>query len=259
VKFTPDGGVVRIGLARVSDFVDVTVRDNGQGISPDFLPHVFEAFRQADGSTTRAHGGLGLGLSIVKHLVEAHGGMVQADSAGPGHGATFVVRFPIDPACAALAQHHLPPSNAVAPHVESASLDGLHILVIDDDEESRLMVAEHLEGRGAVVLVAPSAADAYDVLRRERVDGLLADIAMPGEDGYTFIRRIRAGLLPESTRVPAAALTALTRKEDRQLALDAGFEMHIAKPVEPDALVSAVAALVRNKATSLVSPQAGRS
>ena len=240
-------------LTRVAECVEIQVRDTGQGIAAEFLPHVFEPFRQADGSTTRVHGGLGLGLSIVKRLVEAHDGTIGVDSAGLGHGATFIVRFPIDPVCATLSHHPVAPlQDGARPAPEL--LHGLHVLIVDDDEESRLVVAEHLQGCGAVVLTAASAADVYDVLRHEHVDGLLADIAMPGEDGYTFIRQIRAGLLPTSAWVPAAALTALTRKEDQQLALDAGFQMHIAKPVNPEALVAAVAMLTRKKPDSLALP-----
>jgi signal transduction histidine kinase/ActR/RegA family two-component response regulator len=246
VKFTPGGGAVHVQLTRVQDSVEIHVRDTGQGMSAEFLPYIFEPFRQADGSTTRAHGGLGLGLSIVKHLVEAHGGRVEAQSAGAGEGAAFIARFPIDPACAG--QTHRPvalPRAALS--VEAPSLDNVRVLVVDDDEESRLVVAEHLQRSNGVVFTAASAADAFDVLRRERVDVLLADIAMPGEDGYALIRRVRAGVVPASALIPAAAVTAFAREEDRRLALRAGFQMHLAKPVDPDYLVAAVASLARKK------------
>jgi len=253
VKFTPDSGTVHVQLKRVHDCVEVQVRDTGQGMSAEFLPYIFEPFRQADGSTTRVHGGLGLGLSIVKHLVEAHGGSVEAQSAGVGQGATVIARFPIDPACAN--ESDRPVARAIsAVSVETLSLDNVRVLVVDDDEESRLVVAEHLRRCRGVVFTATSAADAYDVLRRERVDVLLADIAMPGEDGYTLIRRVREGVVPTSASIPAAAITAFAREEDRLLAVRAGFQMHLAKPVDPDGLVAAVASLARRKRPEMAAP-----
>ena len=253
VKFTPDSGTVHVQLKRVQDCVEIQVRDTGQGMSADFLPYIFEPFRQADGSTTRVHGGLGLGLSIVKHLVEAHGGSVEAQSAGVGQGATVIARFPIDPACAN--DSHRPVARAIsAVAVETLSLDNVRVLVVDDDEESRLVVAEHLRRCHGVVFTATSAADAYDVLRRERIDVLLADIAMPGEDGYTLIRRVREGVVPVSASIPAAAITAFAREEDRLLAVRAGFQMHLAKPVDPDGLVAAVASLARRKRPEMAEP-----
>jgi len=246
IKFTPASGTVHVQLTRVQDCVEIQVRDAGQGISADFLPYTFEPFRQADGSTTRVHGGLGLGLSIVKHLVEAHGGTVEARSAGVGQGATFIARFPIDPACAT--ELHQPVARATSVLAgQTPSLDNVRVLVVDDDEESRLVVAEHLQRCNGVVFTATSAADAYDLLRRERIDVLLADIAMPGEDGYALIRRVREGLVPGSASIPAAAITAFAREEDRLLAVRAGFQMHLAKPVDPDCLVAAVASLARRK------------
>jgi len=243
LKFTPRGGSVVVQLSRSSDYVELQVRDSGQGIAAEFLPHVFEPFRQADGSTTRAHGGLGLGLSIVKRLVDAHHGTIIAASPGLGRGATFIVRLPTDAAPTRSAHPAVVPSVSV--QVETPSLDDLSVLVVDDDEESRFVVAEHLASQGAKVLGAASAAEAYDVLRRERVDVLLADIAMPEEDGYTLIRRVRDGLVPAYSSIPAAALTAFAREDDRQRALRAGFQMHLVKPVDADALFAAVAMLGR--------------
>ncbi len=255
VKFTPSGGTIVVQLQRVGDSAELQVRDTGQGISAEFIPYVFEPFRQGDGSTTRVHGGLGLGLSIVKHLVEAHGGMVWAESGGAGQGATFIVRLPLDPAYSAAPPLDAGRARAGAEHGSAAGLSGLRVLVVDDDEGSRLVVAEHLDHHGAVPLVAASAAEAYDVLRRERVDVLLADIAMPGEDGYMLVRRLRSGFVPGLASLPAAALTAFAREDDRTLAMRAGFHMHLAKPVDPEALAAAVATLARMKRAPASLPQ----
>jgi signal transduction histidine kinase len=241
VKFTPAGGCVRLTLSRSGGAAQIEIADTGQGIAPDFLPCVFEAFRQGDASTTRSHGGLGLGLSIVKHLVDAHGGTVAAESAGPGHGATFMVRIPLAPECLAYPISHR--SSVDADH--DVSLSGLRVLVVDDDEESRLVVAEHLSNHEAVPITAGSASAAYEILRSSRIDVVLADIAMPGEDGYAMMRRLRAGFVPDATVLPAAALTALARQGDRELALDAGFQIHLTKPISPRTLVAAVATLAQ--------------
>jgi signal transduction histidine kinase/ActR/RegA family two-component response regulator len=241
IKFTPAGGTVHVRLTRGVEAVEVEVRDTGQGIAAEFLPFVFEPFRQGDGSTTRVHGGLGLGLAIVRHLVEAHHGTVQVASAGPGQGATFTVRLPSDAASEPIRAVVSPGRTPAA--AEAPSLRGVRVLVVDDDEESRFVVAEHLGDRDATVMTAGSAADAYRLLQSERVDVLLADIAMPGEDGYALIRRVRSGYVPGVAAIPAAALTAFAREEDRQLAMHAGFQMHLAKPVDPPALVLAVATL----------------
>jgi signal transduction histidine kinase/CheY-like chemotaxis protein len=244
LKFTPAGGSVRVQLRRAGDWIELIVSDTGQGIAAEFLPWVFEAFRQADASTTRVHGGLGLGLSIVKHLVEAHRGTVRAESAGPGRGAAFTVSFPVDPAYAEI------PAAALTPRhdriaLDPPSLEGISVLVVDDDLESRQVIAAYLAGQHAQVHTAASAGEAYAILESERLDVVLADIAMPGEDGYAFIRRIRAGVVPGTATLPAAALTAFAREEDRQLALSAGFQMHLAKPIAPRSVIGAVATLAR--------------
>ena len=240
VKFT-ETGTVQVRLRRDGQDAELSVADTGQGIPPDFLPWVFELFRQADGSTTRVHSGLGLGLSIVKSLVEAHDGSVTVHSEGEGRGATFVVRLPVAvwerPGNPAVAEESTPPEREVP------SLDGIRVLVVDDDEQSREVVAAHLSERRAAVLTAKSAAEAFALLQRERVDVLLADIGMPGEDGYSLIRRIRALSPPATASIPAAALTAFAREEDRALALSAGFQMHLAKPIDSSALIAAVATL----------------
>ena len=244
IKFTPKGGTVTVRLRRSGECVELVVADTGQGISDGFLASVFEPFRQADESTTRANGGLGLGLSIVKHLVEAHSGTVSVHSAGKDQGATFTVRLPIP---ASTAQR---PETTVATPVappplpaHATSLKGLSVLVVDDDEEGRLIVATQLEAHHAGVFTASSAAQAFDVLQREHVDVLLADIAMPGEDGYALIRRVRAMHSPDLASIPAAALTAFARSEDRLQALRAGFQSHLAKPIDADLLVATVARL----------------
>jgi signal transduction histidine kinase/CheY-like chemotaxis protein len=254
IKFSEEGGTVDVqlraasadasapGAARAA--VELSVTDCGQGIPSHFLDSVFEPFRQADGSTTRRHGGLGLGLSIVKHLVDAHGGSVSAHSAGEGRGATFVVTLPAVGSAAADGtiderRRQMP----AVPLVPVESLEGVSVLVIDDDEQSRLVVAAYLEAHRARVITAPSASVAFDVLQHEHVDVLLADIAMPGEDGYSFIRRLRALDTPALASIPAAALTAFARTEDRQQALQAGFQLHLAKPIDAETLVSAVATL----------------
>ena len=240
VKFTPEGGVVNVRMRRVGEHAELQFSDTGQGIPTEFLPHVFELFRQADGSTTRLHSGLGLGLSIVKSLVEAHKGSVRVHSAGEGTGCTFVVTLPVavweqPEDAASVGDSH--------PAMEIPSLAGVRVLVVDDDDESRDVVAAHLHGCHAAVSTVPSAADGFELLQREHFDVLLADIGMPGEDGYSLIQRVRSQCRPDSASIPAAALTAFAREEDRDCALRAGFQLHLPKPIEASALAAAVAAL----------------
>ena len=244
IKFTPEGGSVQMQLRRAGDRVEMIVTDTGEGIPHEFLTAIFEPFRQADGSTTRQHGGLGLGLSIVKHLVEAHGGAVSAESGGAGQGATLIARLPIAPASAeqaevAMATH----PRSTPPPLPSAVLDGLRVMVVDDDEQGRQVVTAQLEAHRAIVLTAASAAEALDVLQREQVDVLLADIAMPDEDGYELMRKLRALHPAAVASIPAAALTAFARGEDKLKALQAGFHLHLPKPIEAQALVTAVGRL----------------
>ena len=238
IKFTPDGGAVRVALRADGNELALSVTDSGQGIPRDFLPWVFEPFRQADGSNTRTHGGLGLGLSIVKQLVEAHGGTVSAASEGEGRGSTFVVRLPMMAVSFGLASATLPAPVTIAN--AGASLAGMTVLIVDDDEASRQVAAAHLEGRQATALTAASAAEAMELLQQHHIDVLLADLAMPGEDGLALIRRIRSSPVVTIARVPAAAVTAFSRREDHQQTLAAGFQMHLAKPLDAESLVSAV-------------------
>jgi signal transduction histidine kinase/ActR/RegA family two-component response regulator len=250
IKFSSDGGAIRLSVRRAPRTVEIIVKDGGQGIAREFLPFVFESFRQAEGATTRRQGGLGLGLSIVKHLAEAHGGSVRAESAGEGLGATFVVRLPVIAMCATPSQVAAAglATRSVEPLEQSlASLSGLSILVVDDDDESRAIVAEYLANQEATVLTASSAREALETLERDRVDVLLADIAMPDEDGYALIRLVRASTALEIASIPAAALTSFARDEDRQQALEAGFQVHLAKPVDPRRLVETIAGLRREQ------------
>ena len=240
VKFTPSGGCVRLGLRRgANNIAELTVSDDGVGVPAAFLPHMFEPFSQADGSTRRAYGGLGLGLSIVRQLVEAHGGSVSAHSEGEGLGTTFTVQLPMV---------SLTPDQPRRPiwssRVSESSLEGLSVLVVDDDEQNREALVANLTSERVRVLTAASAAQALELLRGEQVDVMLADIAMPGEDGYALVRKVRA-MEGAVAKTPAAALTALARDEDRQQALDAGFQLHLAKPIDSESLLAAVAGLAR--------------
>jgi CheY-like chemotaxis protein len=240
LKFTPKGGRVSLDVRIVDGQVEVQVSDTGAGIDADFLPRVFDRFRQADSTTSRAHGGLGLGLSIAKQLVEAHKGTIEAQSAGKNQGATFTVRLP---AASRLSDEFTPRAPRPTPDdlgdVETR-LDGLRVLVVDDEADAREVMAHTLETHGASVELAESARDALEILEHLRVDVLLADIAMPDEDGFALIRNVRASLVPGVSAIPAAAVTAFTREEHRQHALTAGFQLHLGKPFQPAELVRAV-------------------
>ncbi|MEO5701198.1 MAG: PAS domain S-box protein [Casimicrobiaceae bacterium] len=247
VKFTPKGGRVQIVLARVNSHIEIRVSDTGQGIAPDFLPYVFDKFRQSDASMARLHGGLGLGLSLVKNLVEMHGGSVRATSAGAGKGATFVVELPFTAVRADPHERRQQPQRAGggAIRAEPPSLTGITVLAVDDEHDTRELLRRILEDRGARVITAGSALEALAALDSERVDLLLSDIGMPEIDGYELVRRVRTRPAERGGEVPAAALTAFARSEDRTTALMAGYQTHIAKPVEPVELAAAVASLVR--------------
>jgi CheY-like chemotaxis protein len=241
IKFTPRGGMVQVTLSKVNSHVHVQVSDTGQGIRADVLPHVFQRFRQGDGSSTRHHGGLGLGLAIVKNLVEMHGGSVDAASDGEGMGSVFTVGFPL--ALASTRPEPVADTLELVPSRFASLLDGLLVLVLDDEPDAREVVQRLLEDAGARVKTAGSAQEAVATLEGGIVpDIILSDIGMPDQDGYDFIQRVRSMEGAVAT-VPAAALTALARVEDRKRALMAGYQTHLAKPVDPAELVAMVASL----------------
>jgi PAS domain S-box-containing protein len=238
VKFTPRGGRVEIELRTTETGASVVVTDTGQGIRPEFLRHVFERFRQADSTASRRHGGLGLGLAIVRHLVEAHGGSVVAESPGEGLGATFTVHLPVRDV-------RRRSNTGESPRPRGTALAGLRVLLVDDDSDTREVLRVLLEVQGATVTPASSAGEALDLLRRHPMDVLLADIGMPEQDGYALIEAIRA--LPSSEAIiPAVAVTAYVSSRDRARAFKAGYGWHVAKPVDPDQLVAVVTAAARS-------------
>ena len=234
IKFTPRGGRVDVSLTRRGERFVLEVSDTGQGIEPAFLPFVFERFRQAEASASRRHGGLGLGLSIVKHLVDVHGGEVRVESDGAGHGARFTVELP------ASAEVVVPVASA-APPLDPPRLSGARVLVVDDEPDAKDLVRRLLEEQGALVVTAGSAAEALDMLAEGPVDVMVSDIGMPGMDGYELIRRVRAGSAARD--LPAVALTAYARSEDRARVLCAGYQAHLTKPVEPRELLATVGRL----------------
>jgi PAS domain S-box-containing protein len=255
IKFTEKGGRVQVFLERVNSHVEITVADNGRGIKPEFLPHVFDRFRQEDASAARRHGGLGLGLSIVKQLVELHGGTVRAKSPGEGQGATFSLDLPLlvlnDTGDGEPPRVH-PTAPGQAPEVfcESQQLAGVTVLVVDDEPDARDVVRRLLENCEATVLTASSAAEALDILREHPADVLISDIGMPVVDGYELIRKVRVMTALDRAHVPAIALTAFARSEDRMRAMLAGFDLHMSKPIEPTELVVAVASMTRRSANA---------
>jgi CheY-like chemotaxis protein/anti-sigma regulatory factor (Ser/Thr protein kinase) len=247
VKFTPKNGRVQIRLERVNSHVEIIVSDTGAGIRPEFLPYVFERFRQADSSTTRPTGGLGLGLSIARNIVEMHGGTLQASSEGEGRGATFCVRLPLmivhRERTPELREH--PRAKQLAPLTSLTDLHGVRVVAVDDEEDALELLRVVLETAGAEVMTLPSAEAALAQIEAINPHVIIVDLGMPVMDGFQFIERLRS--LPNAAMrdIPAAALTAFARSEDRTKALQRGFEMHLAKPVDPEELVASVATLVR--------------
>jgi PAS domain S-box-containing protein len=248
VKFTSSGGRVMLKLHRVDSSVAVQVTDTGQGISRDFLPFVFDRFRQADSTTTRQHGGLGLGLAIARHLVEIHGGNISAESAGAGHGSTFTVRLPLIDSAVKIAKNVESDVMGLgdARHAQQ-TLSGLRVLVVDDDADTLQLMTTALTSRQAKVTAVTSAGEAIEAIRASRPDVLVSDIAMPEEDGYGLIRRIRALEDKSEAVIPAVAITAYAKEEDRNRALSSGYQIYLAKPIELTELVSVVAKAARRE------------
>jgi signal transduction histidine kinase len=249
VKFTPKQGRVQIRLQRLNSHVEVTVSDTGQGISPDFLPFVFDRFRQADSSFTRSHGGLGLGLAIVRHLVELHGGSVSVHSAGEGLGATFTLKFPLMIVHTPVSYQASPlqwrqQADSDVPFNCPQSLVGMRLLIVEDEPDARELLRLMLEQCGAEVKAAQSAEEAFQALDEWKPGLMISDIEMPGEDGYSLIQKVRSGETRQ-VRLPAIALTAHARAEDRMRALRAGYDAHVAKPVEGNELVTVIESLAR--------------
>src|SRR5215510_1878826 len=244
VKFTPQGGRVEAQLERVDPHIRITVSDTGKGIGPDFLPYVFERFHQSDTSSARRHGGLGLGLALVKYLVELHGGTIEVASAGEDQGATFKVTLPVRAVATPIGEADSPPVVVES----SGELTGVRALVIDDEKDARELLEAALKHYGADVIAVSSAAEAYMLITatppQERPDVMVTDIGMPDEDGYSLISRVREWEWTRGAYIPAVALTAYGRAEDRMRALKAGFQMHVAKPVDPDELVIVITSLV---------------
>jgi PAS domain S-box-containing protein len=250
IKFTPKGGHVQVRVARVNSSVEITVSDTGQGISPEFLPYVFERFRQADSGTTRRQAGLGLGMAITKHLVELHGGTIRAESPGEGQGTTFVLRLPVmivhnaEQLSGDTAERQSSSDEALPQPAKLKRLDGIHVLIVDDERDARELMTTILTQSGAVVTAASGVADALNKLQLVKPDLLLSDIEMAAEDGYSLIRKVRVLEKDGGRRIPAIALTAHARPSDRLRALSEGFQIHIPKPVEPAELVLAIANLI---------------
>jgi len=248
LKFTPKGGRVEVELLDQADEALIRVTDSGIGIPGDFLPFVFDRFRQADSSTNRRHSGLGLGMAIVRHLVELHGGTVSAESEGEGKGATFRLRLPrrVDapPTAELLAPALTRREDAIA---ELEDLNGLHVLIVEDDTDSRNVLALLLQKLGASVDAVPSAREAVDRVTSRRPDVLVSDIGMPEEDGYSLIRRVRQMPADLEKKLPAIALTAYARRQDADAAIGAGFDCHLPKPVAPAELIRAIKGIVAVK------------
>jgi CheY-like chemotaxis protein/anti-sigma regulatory factor (Ser/Thr protein kinase) len=244
IKFTPQRGRVRVMMEHVNSHVEISVADTGCGITPEFLPHLFERFRQADPTTTRQHGGLGLGLSIVKTLVELHHGTVSARSGGLGQGTTVIVRLPSAiPQREGGERRHTAATRAVQTAPTATELAGLTVLIVDDQADARELIRRVLEDSAATVLAASTALEALALVEHQQPHVLVSDIGMPEVDGYELLRRVRALGAEKGGRVPAIALTAFARSEDRTRALRAGFLVHVAKPVDPTELVATVASV----------------
>jgi signal transduction histidine kinase/DNA-binding response OmpR family regulator len=253
VKFTPKGGCVQVRLTRINSHIEIEVSDTGQGIAPEFLPYVFDRFRQADGSTTRRHGGLGLGLAIVRHIAELHGGSVTADSPGKDQGATFTVRLPlmvIHKKYSDEERVHPKVDGDIALHFNPSScLQGVRVLVVDDEPDALQLLSTVLTQCGAHVRTASSAEEGFAAVKEWRPNVIVSDVGMPEEDGYSFMKQVRTWCREAGAWMPAVALTAYARAEDRMKALDSGYQMHVPKPVEPLELIKVLESLVERPTT----------
>jgi CheY-like chemotaxis protein len=253
IKFTPKGGKVQVQLERINSHIEITVSDTGPGIEENFLPHVFERFRQADSTSTRVHGGLGLGLAIVRHLVEMHGGTVEAGNRADSRGAVFTVKLPLmilrkpTGTLGVNTERVHPTASGNLPFDCPPVLDGLRVLAVDDEVDARQLLAAVLERCGAEVRTCASASEALEALKQYKPDVLVSDIGMPDEDGYSLMEKVRASEAGRGQRIPAVALTAYARVEDRLRALSAGYNMHVPKPVEPAELAMVIASLTHRK------------
>jgi len=248
IKFTAKHGRVRVNVQSVDSSVEITVVDTGLGIDAEFLPLIFKRFTQRDSSSTRSARGLGVGLAITRQLVELHGGSIEAESPGTGQGSTFTVRLPRSPVTATTSNERVYSQADVVVGLEEApDLTGIQVLIVEDDDDARMLVAKVLEGQGAFVKAVSSAREALEILGRERIDVLLSDIEMPGTDGYQLIRELRLRSSQQGGAVPAVALTAYARTQDRLRALRAGFQLHLSKPVQPSELVTVVASLAAHR------------
>lgn len=249
VKFTPKGGQVQVILQQVNSHLEITIADNGQGISPEFIPFVFDRFRQADSSITRTYSGLGLGLAIVRHLVELHGGIVSVTSLGKGQGASFTVKLPLIPILPKTStgdQIHTTNDGQEIASENLPTLEGIRILIVDDEADARNFVTTVLETCGASITAVNSAREAIEAISKFSFDVLVSDIGMPEEDGYQLIHKIRALKPEQGGEIPAVALTAYARAEDRSQTISAGYQIHLSKPVEPAAIAGVVANLAKS-------------
>jgi PAS domain S-box-containing protein len=248
IKFTPKEGRVQVRLTQINSHIELEVSDTGQGIACEFLPYVFDRFRQADGSISRPHGGLGLGLAIVRHIVELHGGSVIADSPGKDQGATFTIRLPLMVAhtkARSEGRAHPRVDDEVALHFQSSrTLDGVKILIVDDEPESLLLLSTMLTQSGAYIKTAASAEEGFTQVKEWKPDVIVSDIGLPGEDGYSFMKRVKTWTRQAGVWIPAVALTAYARTEDRMKALASGYQIHVPKPVEPAELITVLVSLV---------------
>ena len=248
IKFTAKNGRVRVSVQAIGSNVEIVVADTGLGIDPEFLPRIFERFTQSDSSSTRAVRGLGLGLSIARQLAELHGGTIRAESAGVGYGSTFTAIFPRSPLTATPSSERVYTKADASVGLEDApDLSGIEVLVVEDDDDARALVEKVLSSQGASVRSVSKASAALDILAQQRIDVLLSDIEMPGTDGYQLIRELRLRPSQQGGAVPALALSAYARTEDRLRALRAGFQLHLAKPVQPSELVTVVASLAARR------------